>query len=201
MEMLQLRYFYESAMAESFSKTARKYIVPVSSVSASVKRLEQELGVELFARTGNRILLTEKGKQFLSVVEESLSQLDIGVNRIQSAPAEKGTLTILARCTRETLTHQIMKFHQIYPSVFFKLVFDDLPENYDRYDLIVSEPDKVLEEYRSFPWRRFAIHVEAAETDALCRGSITLSQLRERLFVTTSSQMHLSRKSRHLKAP
>ena len=68
MEMLQLRYFYESAMEESFSKTARKYMVPVSSVSASVKRLEQELGVELFTRTGNRILLTEKGKQFLTVV-------------------------------------------------------------------------------------------------------------------------------------
>jgi len=78
--MPQLRYFYESAMAESFSKTARKYMVPGSSASASVKRLEQKLGVELFVRTGNRILLTEKGKQFLSVVEESLSQLDTGVN-------------------------------------------------------------------------------------------------------------------------
>jgi len=55
-------------------------MVPGSSASASVKRLEQKLGVELFVRTGNRILLTEKGKQFLSVVEESLSQLDTGVN-------------------------------------------------------------------------------------------------------------------------
>ena len=52
MEMLQLRYFYESAMAESISKTAQKFMVPASSVSASIKRLEKELGVELFVRTG-----------------------------------------------------------------------------------------------------------------------------------------------------
>jgi DNA-binding transcriptional LysR family regulator len=188
MEMLQLRYFYESAMAESFSRTARNYMVPVSSVSASVKRLEQELGVELFARTGNRIRLTEKGKQFLSVVEESLLQLDTGINRLRSTPAEEGTLTILARCTRETLTHHIMRFHQAYPSVLFKVVFEDLSENYDHYDLIISEPDKALGEYLSFPWRRFAVRIEAVETDPICHGTITLSQLRDRLFVTTGTQ-------------
>ena len=48
MEMLQLRYFYDSARTESFSKTAKKYMVPVSSVSASIKRLEKELDTELF---------------------------------------------------------------------------------------------------------------------------------------------------------
>ena len=42
MEMLQLRYFYESAQNESFAKTAEKYMVPTTSVSASVKRLEKE---------------------------------------------------------------------------------------------------------------------------------------------------------------
>ena len=73
MEMLQLRYFYDSAMGESFSKTAQKYMVPVSSVSASVKRLEQELGTPLFDRTGNRVLLNEKGRQFLAVVSNTLT--------------------------------------------------------------------------------------------------------------------------------
>ncbi len=188
MELLQLRYFYESAMEESFSKTARKYMVPVSSVSASVKRLEQELGVELFTRTGNRILLTEKGKQFLAVVGESLDQLDIGVNRLLSDPVTKGTLSILARCARETLTWHIMKFHRIFPSVFFKLTFDDLPENYDRYDLIISDPEEGLGEYEFFPWRNFVLHVVAAETDPLCRGTVTLRQLQNRLFAITSSQ-------------
>ena len=67
MEILQLRYFYETAMAESIAKTAQKYMVPASSVSASIKRLEQELGVELFVRTSNRISLSEKGKLLYDV--------------------------------------------------------------------------------------------------------------------------------------
>lgn len=55
MEMLQLKYFLESAKSESFAKTAEKYMVPASSVSASVKCLEQELGCSLFDRSCNRI--------------------------------------------------------------------------------------------------------------------------------------------------
>ena len=109
MEMLQLRYFYESAITESFSKTAKKYIVPVSSVAASVKRLEKELGVELFTRTANRIRLTEKGKQFLSVVSETLLKLDDSVATIGIDSAVKGTLSILVRCTRQAVVWNILK--------------------------------------------------------------------------------------------
>ena len=48
MEFLQLRYFYESAKNKSFAVTAKNHMVPTSSVSASVKRLEKEFGTNLF---------------------------------------------------------------------------------------------------------------------------------------------------------
>ena len=38
MEILQLRYFYESAKTGSFARTAEAFMVPTTSVSASVKR-------------------------------------------------------------------------------------------------------------------------------------------------------------------
>lgn len=188
MEMLQLRYFYESAMAESFSKTAQKYMVPASSVSASVRRLEQELGTELFIRTGNRVILNEKGKQFLSAVGNTLAQLDVAVSEVSAAPPPKQTISVLACSTRETLVRWIVRFHRMYPTVSFKLTFDDVPENYGKYDVIVTSPEKALAEYESFHWRRFGIWVEALDTDPLCRGTVTLSQLRDRQFVTTSAQ-------------
>jgi DNA-binding transcriptional LysR family regulator len=188
MEMLQLRYFYDSAMGESFSKTAQKYMVPVSSVSASVKRLEQELGVTLFERTGNRVLLNEKGRQFLSVVSNTLSQLDMGVSALSAGPAQKETLTILVRCIRQTIVRQTLNFQKLYPSVFFKLAFEDTPENYDKYDLIISTPSEDLSNYEHFRLREYAIRVEALETDPLCQRTVTLDQLRDRLFVTTNTQ-------------
>ena len=187
MEMLQLRYFYESAMSESFSKTAQKYMVPASSVSASVRRLEQELGAELFVRTGNRIELNENGKRLLAAVSSTLTQLDIAVNTISQQPAEKQTISILARATRQTVASWIVRFYRMYPAVSFKLSVEDIPENYGNYDVIVSPDDEGLSDYASFPWRKYFVRVEALSTDPLCRGPITLSQLRDRTFVTTST--------------
>lgn len=188
MEMLQLRYFHESAMAESFSKTAQKYMVPASSVSASVRRLEQELGTELFVRTGNRIQLNEKGRRFFEAVSGTLTQLDVVANAISEQSTEKQTISILARSTRQNLALWIARFYRMNPSVSFKLTFDDAPENYGNYDIIVSSPNEGLTDYESFPWRKFSIRVEALDTDPLCRGPVTLSQLRDRAFVTTNSQ-------------
>lgn len=188
MEMLQLRYFYETAMAESIAKTAKKHMVPPSSVSASIKRLEQELGTELFIRTGNRVILNEKGKRFLEAVSNMLTQLDVAANAISAHSAEKQTISILARSTRETLVNCIVRFYRMYPTVSFKLTFDDVPENFAKYDVIVSPFGEGLADYESFSWRRFCIQVEALDTDPLCRGPVTLSQLRDRQFVTTSAQ-------------
>lgn len=188
MDLLQLRYFYESAMAESFSKTAQKYMVPASSVSASVRRLEQELGVKLFIRTGNRVLLNEKGMEFLSSVSQILTQLDMSVSTLSTAPAKKQTISILARSTRETVVRWIVRFYRAHPSVFFKLTFDDTPDNYGKYDIIISSPGEGLDDYESFHWRKYRIRVEALESDPLCGGNVTLSQLKDRLFVTTNSQ-------------
>ena len=78
MEFLQLRYFYESAKNESFALTAKKHMVPTSSVSASVKRLENELGTKLFDRSSNRITLNEKGFVFFGMVEDIFSTVTIG---------------------------------------------------------------------------------------------------------------------------
>ena len=174
-------------MAESIAKTAQKHMVPASSVSASIKRLEQELGVELFVRTSNRIMLSEKGKEFLISVSNILAQLESSVNSL-SAAAEKQTISILARATRTSLIRWIVRYQQMYPSVSFKLEFEDAPENYENYDIIISEPDRELETYSYFIWRRFDVRVEALETDPLCRGTITLNQLRDRQFVTTKHQ-------------
>ena len=64
MELLQLKYFCDAAKNLNFSKTARKYTVPPSNISQSIKRLEKSLGYPLFLRHANKIILTERGKRF-----------------------------------------------------------------------------------------------------------------------------------------
>ncbi len=186
MEILQLRYFYESAKAGSLSKAAAKFMVPVSSVSASVKRLENELGVALFERTGNRIFLTERGKLFFRTVEHSLLGLDDGVQEITAPPAKEETIQLLVLTNRRSIIRRILKFREQYPSVSFRV--DISPEKaLSDYDIVVSPPNEALKEYDHFEFSRYSIRIEALASDPLAQRKITLDQLRERSFVILHS--------------
>ena len=71
MELLQLKYFSHAAKTENFSHTAQKFRVPTSGISASIKKLESEIGVKLFDRTANKIKLNEYGKILVQAVDKS----------------------------------------------------------------------------------------------------------------------------------
>ena len=64
MELLQLKYFIDASETQNFSETAKKFYVPPSAVSQSIKRLESELNVKLFSRRANKIQLNENGILF-----------------------------------------------------------------------------------------------------------------------------------------
>ena len=81
MEILQLKYFCDAAQTENFSVTAAKHHVPTSCVSQSVRRLEKELGCELFFRSANRISLNENGKRFYGGVQRALNALEEAKNK------------------------------------------------------------------------------------------------------------------------
>ena len=72
MEFLQIKYFCDAAETENLSKTAERYFVPTSSVSQSIKRLENELGCELFEHRTNKILLNSAGKRFYTNASQAL---------------------------------------------------------------------------------------------------------------------------------
>ncbi len=56
MELLQLRYFRSAAQLENFSKAAEKHMIPQSAMSKTIRKLENELGCELFDRQGKKSL-------------------------------------------------------------------------------------------------------------------------------------------------
>jgi DNA-binding transcriptional LysR family regulator len=65
MELRQLEYFVAVAADLNFSRAAERIHVVQSALSASVSRLEKELGVELFGRSKRQIALTAGGEIFL----------------------------------------------------------------------------------------------------------------------------------------
>ena len=69
------KVFYEVSKYGSFSKTAELTYTTQSSVSKSIKKLEDELGTQLFYRKAGGIELTDKGRELLFYVEKSYGNL------------------------------------------------------------------------------------------------------------------------------
>jgi len=84
MELLQLRYFRALAREEHMSRTAEKLYISQPSLSATIKKLETELGVPLFDRTGRNIQLNRYGKRFLRCVDSVFASLDEGVAELRN---------------------------------------------------------------------------------------------------------------------
>jgi DNA-binding transcriptional LysR family regulator len=69
-ELRHLEYFVAVAAELNFSRAAQRIHVVQSALSASVGRLEKELGVELFDRSRRQIALTAAGEVFLDHARE-----------------------------------------------------------------------------------------------------------------------------------
>lgn len=69
MELRHIRYALTVAREQNVTKAAQRLNISQSSVSDQIKALEQEIGFDLFKRTGRGVELTERGRQFLYEAE------------------------------------------------------------------------------------------------------------------------------------
>jgi len=81
-----------TAAAEALSLTQ-------SALSHSIKKLEAQLGMELWRREGRHLRLTQAGQHVLAVANQVLPQLDLTEERLrQLAQGKRGTLRIGMEC-------------------------------------------------------------------------------------------------------
>ena len=140
MELLQLRYFANAASTENFSHTARINMVPASTVSQAIKKLELELGVSLFERSGNKVILNEKGRIFKNGVECALRELDEATHAIgDSADEIKGDICLLIQTNRRLVTECISDFKKLYTNVNFSLYHEYFGVGYDKFDICIGD--------------------------------------------------------------
>ena len=88
MELLQLKYFLLLAKVQHVSKTAEMLNISQPSLSSTMKKLEEELGVPLFTRKGRSIELSEYGRAYRDYIEEAFLAIENGRRTIDAMRGE-----------------------------------------------------------------------------------------------------------------
>lgn len=122
MELLQLKYFQTVAKLEHITKAAEVLQIAQPSLSKTITRLENDLGVPLFDRQNRQIKLNHFGKMFLQRVDKALMELEEGKREVQElAGLKMGSITLASSISR-ILPELMSGFMTVYPDVHFKQV-------------------------------------------------------------------------------
>ena len=183
MEILQMRYFYETAQNENIAKTAEQFMVPSSSVSASIKRLEKELGVTLFERSCNRIKLNDKGYLFAESLREIFEKFEDTLAKVTEKVPKPKEICILIKARRKWITDLIVEYKQSHPDVQFRIYNDIRMDDVDNFDIIVDEQSDVYGDLYRFLLTVEEICVKASKNSPLVGKTLSFRQLREQPFV------------------
>lgn len=137
MELLQLKYFCDTAKTQNLSETARKYNVPTSNISRAIKRLEAEFDCEFFDHLSNKIFLNDQGKIFYEKVSAALMLLDDAKVMIkENSSLLSGEINLCCKSNRGIVTEAMEEFIKVYPNVKFKMFFGRAPT--EDTDILIS---------------------------------------------------------------
>ncbi|MFV0370303.1 MAG: LysR family transcriptional regulator [Azonexus sp.] len=99
LERIHLAIIQEVEKQGSMTAAADALCLTQSALSHSMKKLEQQLGADIWLREGRRLRLTQAGRHLLGVAGRVLPQLALAEARLQQfAQGERGTLRIGMEC-------------------------------------------------------------------------------------------------------
>jgi len=119
------KMFYDVAQYGSVSTASKNLNISQPAISRAIKRLEEDLDVTLFYRTLNGMILTEKGRELLTFVEEACNSLIIGERTMMETNSLiKGKLTIGVPQSIASfyLLDRLNKFHETYKDIEISLI-------------------------------------------------------------------------------
>lgn len=182
MDITALEYFKIIAESGSLTKAAQQLHITQPAMSAMLKKLEEELGVELFDRSPNRIHLNKAGEVALVHVHAILRNVEQLKADVLSAARQIQTLSI-AFCDPGVRWFSVPRFSVAHPEV---QVNDDLYEGDDTvellrervYDLMVT-PQKIQDaRIQSLPFLSDQVYLSVPEDSNLVeRDSISVREI------------------------
>ncbi len=95
MELRQLEYFQMASRLRNITRAAERLRVSQPNITVAIKKLEAELGIQLFDRSQKQLSLTPEGAVFLNRIELALRNIQDAVLEVNDyKQLQKGTIKI-----------------------------------------------------------------------------------------------------------
>jgi LysR family glycine cleavage system transcriptional activator len=134
-----LKAFEAAARAESFTRAAEELNVTQGAVSHQVKALEDTLGLKLFNRERQRLIITEAGRDYLAVVRDALDRIALGTERLLQRQ-NSGVLTVSTSpdFAAKWLVNRLGRFAEKHPEIDLRVSASTQYVDFAREDVDVA---------------------------------------------------------------
>src|SRR5947207_5663096 len=131
-----LKAFEAVARSNSVTRAAEELSVTQGAVSQQVKALEATLGVKLFNRERQRLVITEAGRDYLAVVRDAFDQIAVGTDRIvQRQRSGVLTVSVSSDFAAKWLVNRLGRFADAHPGVDLRVFVADRRVDFAREDV------------------------------------------------------------------
>lgn len=118
MELQQIKQFREIARTENISKAAEALGLTQATLSQNLKRLEDELGVQLFERVGKKLVINKAGEIMYFHCDEICTSLDkITMKLAEYKGEEKKAITIAFEDLTEHIPEILNRLNEQLPEI------------------------------------------------------------------------------------
>lgn len=124
MELNQLEYFMTVVRMQHVTRAAEALSITQPALSHSIARLEEELGVQLFERSGRNVKLNRYGRTFAARVSNALQEIRRGKEEIaELTDPESGVMSLAFGNILGThfIPELVHRFQEKYPNIRFEL--------------------------------------------------------------------------------
>src|ERR1700761_8175618 len=127
-EFAELNTFVAVAERSNFARAAEHLGVVPSTISQTIRTLEERLGVRLLNRTTRSVSLTDAGERLLTRIRPAIMELGAAVddlNEFRNIPTGTLRLSVSSVAAQIILAPRLKAFLAAYPAISLDLTVDD----------------------------------------------------------------------------
>ena len=132
MDINYIREFVILSETQSFSETADRLFLSQSTISKHIKKIEDELGIELFVRSSRTVRLTMEGERFLKTARQVTGLMDSYITDLQNTRSNTLFVASIPMTPTQQITRLLVAFMKKYPKYKISVNKGRRSENMDR---------------------------------------------------------------------